>query len=65
MSVILAPYRAVRRAWFVFAMWTGLASAEGIEYVALAPLAVLLFIGLPCYLLYRLALLVIALIAAQ
>jgi len=45
-------------------MWTGLASAEGIEYVALAPLAVLLFIGLPCYLFYRLALLVIALIAA-
>ena len=59
----LAPLRPLRRAWFLFEMWTGLASAEGVEFYALAPLAVLLFVGLPCYSLYRVAVTVLGFFA--
>jgi len=52
-SVVMAPVNAVKRAWFVFCMWTGLISAEGLEFYLSAPLVVLLFIGLPMAMVYR------------
>ena len=41
----------IKRAWFLFSLWTGLTAADPIEYVFFLPLALLLFVVFPFWLL--------------